>query len=151
MSPSNKEIKVLFIREVLDQHAEYLIDQFIETLEANKIYRTGELAEGIKYKVKTSSDSTALHISFPDYGRFIEIRYNRLKKKKNAFNVDTNKELFGIKSNTFKIKKVNWYSRNTYGSLNRLISMLSNEFSEQEIERLKNILSNTKENWRIWL
>lgn len=151
MSPS-KEIKVLFIREVLDQHAEFLSDLFTDTLEANKIYRTGELADGIKYKVKTSSDSTALHISFPDYGRFIEIRYNKLKKKKkNSFNVDTNKELFGIKNNSFKIKNVNWYSRNAYGSLNRLISMLSNEFSEQEIERLKNILSNTKENWRIWL
>lgn len=149
---SDKEIKVLFIREILDQHAEFLIDLFSETLEANKIYKSGELLDGINYQIRTFSDSTDLLISFPSYGRFIEIRYNRIKNKKNVFHVDTNRELFGVKSNAFAPKNVNWYSRNAYGSINRLISMLSYEFSDQEISRLKGILSNTKtENWRIWL
>ena len=41
-----------------------------------------------------------------------------------------------------KQKDTRFYAKNVYGSINRLLSRMSNEYSEEEIKRLKGILEN---------
>lgn len=142
---SEKDIEYLFQEEVLDQHGEYLLDLFEETIEKKNIRESDDLLHSLDYRIGKSGNDRILKIAFETYGRFIEIRQHR---KRNKFNVNTNELLWGIRQNTMKKKpkNVDWYSRNAYGSLNRLLSILSNEFSEKEIARLKGILENRQNN-----
>ena len=53
--------------------------------------------------------------------------------------------LWGMRENRKKIKKkdTRWYAKTAYGTINHLISVLSTDFSEEEKNRLKQILENT--------
>lgn len=139
---SDKEIEFLYQEEVLDQHGEFLLDLYEETISKKNIRDSDELLESISYKVSKNGNNRILTIIFEQYGRFIEIRFH--KKNKNKFTVNTNLLLWGSKQNSMKKKpkNVDWYSKNSYGSLNRLISILMNEMSEKEVARLKGILQN---------
>lgn len=64
--------------------------------------------------------------------------------KKNKIQVDTNREVWGIRQNTNK--KNRWYARNMYGGLNRLIGRVMYGLSDHEIARLKGILENRIKN-----
>lgn len=139
---SDKDIEFLFQEEVLDQHGEFLMDLFEDSITRKNVRESDELLESIDYKVSKRGKNRVLTIMFEQYGRFIEIRMH--KRKKNKFSVNTNQLLWGSKDNSMKkkSKNVDWYSKNAYGSLNRLISMLMNDLSEKEIARLKGILEN---------
>ena len=136
---SQKDIEFLFQEEVLDQHGEFLIDLLTESLREKDIRVTDELMESLNYRIFREGENRGLRINFFTYGRFIEIRKH---KKRNRFDVNTNQLLWGVKENRKKTKDTDWYSRNAYGSLNRLISVLMNELSNEEITRLKGILEN---------
>lgn len=142
---SEKDIEFLFQEEVLDQHGEYLLNLFGDTIQKKKIRESDELLQSLDYKISKSGNDRVLKIAFETYGRFIEIRRH---KKQNKFDVNTNQLLWGGRQNTMnkKSKNVDWYSRNAFGSLNRLLSILSNEFSEETIARLKGILENRQTN-----
>jgi hypothetical protein len=139
---SQKDIEFLFQEEVLSQHGEFLIDLLTETLEEKNIRVTDDLLESLNYQVSRRGQDRILKVNFFEYGRFIEIRKHKTKKQ-NRMDVNTNRLLWGVKENKLKKKKdTDWYSRNAYGSLNRLISILMNELSKEEITRLKGILEN---------
>lgn len=140
----SKDIEQLFIREILDQHGEYLFDLLTGQIEGKNLIKEGDLLDSLQYQVRMEGDSPVLSISFYSYGRAIEINY--FKKSTNTRKwqaVNTNKLLWGIRENSKPKKKkdTTWYSRTAYGSLNRLIGRLTTEFTEKEIERLKNILA----------
>ncbi|MDD2799374.1 MAG: hypothetical protein PHV20_12350 [Bacteroidales bacterium] len=140
--PTNKEIEFLFQQEVLDQHGEYLLDLFVESIEGKNIRMTDELLESLNYKVTRSGNDWVLNVSFFTYGRFLEIRSHKMKKKQKD-NVNTNALVWGHK-NTMKkkTKNVDWYSKNAFGAMNRLISILMYELGDKERERLVGILKN---------
>lgn len=138
---SRKEIELLFTEQVLEQHGVYLLSLFRQKLAEKNLRITGELAESINFETfKQFGTDRGLKVYFMDYGRFIEIqKFKRISK----MDTNTNVALFGAKSNSLKKKKdTSWYSKNAYGSLNRLISILQNELSDMEIERIKNIIRN---------
>ncbi len=137
---SQKDIEFLFQEEVLDQHGEYLIDLLTETLQEKKIRVTDDLMKVLNYRIFREGENRGLRVNFFDYGRFIEIRKH--KKKQSKWDTNTNNLLWGVKENKIKKKDTDWYSRNVYGSLNRLIGILMNEFTDQEITRIKGILQN---------
>lgn len=140
----SKDIEQLFIREILDQHGEYLFDLLTGQIEDKNLIKEGELLDSLRYQVRMEGDSPVLSISFYSYGRVIEINYYKKSSNTRKWQaVNTNKLLWGVRENS-KLKKKKdtaWYTRSVYGSLNRLIGRLSTEFTEQEIARLKNILS----------
>lgn len=134
-----KDIEFLFQDEVLSQHGEYLVDLLQESLQEKKIFFEGNLYNALKYEVFKKGEQRGLRLSFLDYGRFIEIRRHKGKSK---MSTNTNQLLWRIKENTMRKKNTNWYSKNVYGSLNRLIGILMYEFTDYEIERLKKSITN---------
>lgn len=134
-----RDIEFLFQDEVLSQHGEYLVDLLQESLQEKKIFFEGNLYNALKYEVFKKGEQRGLRLSFLDYGRFIEIRRHKGKSK---MSTNTNQLLWRIKENTMRKKNTNWYSKNVYGSLNRLIGILMYEFTDYEIERLKKSITN---------
>jgi hypothetical protein len=139
---SQKEIEFLFQEEVLSQHGEYLIDLLVDTLEEKNIRVSDDLLSSLNYSVSRQGEDRILKVNFFDYGRFIEIR-NHKRKKERKWEINTNRMIWRMKENKAKKQKnTDWYSKNAYGSLNRLVSILMNELSDHEISRLKNIIEN---------
>lgn len=137
-----KDIEFLWQEEVLSQHGEFLIDLFVDTIEEKNIRVSDELMDSLNYSAFREGEDRGLRINFFDYGRFIEIRKH---KKRNRMDTNTNQLLWGAKDNSMKkkpAKDVDWYSRNAYGSLNRLIAIVMYELTDQEIDRLKGIIQN---------
>jgi len=136
------DLELLFVREVLWQHGDYLQDLFIEEIEKRNLRDTDALIDSIGFNVSNYGIDPVLMFNFFGYGRAIEIRWHKRSNNTKEWVTDTNKAVWGIGSRTNKKKKKNtlWYARNLYGSINRLISILSYEFSEEEQKRLKNIL-----------
>ena len=137
----NKDIEFLWQEEVLSQHGEFLMDLFQDTITEKNIRVSDDLMDSLNYSSFREGENRGLRINFFEHGRFIEIRKH---KKRNRMDTNTNALLWGAKDNTInkKMKDVDWYSRNAYGSLNRLISIVMNELSADEINRLKNIIQN---------
>lgn len=138
------EAELLFVREVLDQHGEYVCDLLRDDVESKRLRDTDDLLNSIDYKVSSYGIDPVLQISFFSYGRALEIRWHKRSKNTKAWTTDTNKEVWGTNARPRKRKNVLFYTRNVYGSQNRLIGMLSHEFTEQEQARIKNILHNEK-------
>ena len=143
-STESKELKLLFIQEELSQHGEWLCDEFTEAIERKKLKKTEDLYDSINYDSFMDGDDVGLRVSFFSYGRAFEIAGSR-KNKKNKWAVNTNRDIWGIKQNKSKVKKnTQWYARNMYGGLNRLISKVMYGLSDVEIARLKNIIEERK-------
>ena len=141
------DIELLWIREVLDQHGEYIVDLLQEAIENKNLIKEGDLQESLDYKTDYKATNPKLSISFLSYGRAIEINFHKRSKNTKTFlKPNTNQVVWGIRSqNKIKKKKdTNFYSRNVYGSLNRLIGIIMYELGDQEIARLKNILEHQK-------
>jgi hypothetical protein len=140
---TDKDIQLLFIEEELDQHGEYLHDLLEEKLKSKRLYKTGALEEELDYKVKSVGKNKVLQFYFFTYGRLLEIVNKRSKNSQRT--VNTNTVLWGIKSNRDKKRNMQWYTRTVYGSLNRLIGRLGNEFVEEEKKRLRGILESREQ------
>ena len=143
------DIELLFIKEVLDQHGEYLSDLLTDQIESKKLIHTGALLGEIKYKVTSYGINPVLQVIFPDYGRFIEIRYHKKSNNTSSWTAsrsDVKQALWGRATKKMRGKKkkdTRWYAKTIYGSMNRLISILMNEFTDEEKTRLMNIMQNS--------
>jgi len=142
------DLELLFIAETLDQHGEYLSDLFTESIEQKNLISDEDsqhLIDSISFKTQYGNNPK-LSFSFPDHGRFIEIRYHKKSTNTELWSQDaTNKALWGRhtsgKAKAKKKKKdTRWYARNLYGSMNRLIGILMYELTDQERNRLKSII-----------
>lgn len=146
------ELEMLFIAEVLDQHGEYLTDLLVDAIESKKLISQEDkdhLIDSISYDTTKYGINPVLVMNFPAYGRFIEINYHKRSKNTSLLDQESaNKALWGRQNGkqlTRKKKKdTRWYSKNVYGSLNRLIGILMYEFTEEERARLTNIMQQQK-------
>ncbi len=134
------DLELLFIKEVLDQHGEYLIDLLQEDIENKKIRDSDALLQSLHYRVTNYGIDPVLQVNFMSYGRALEIRWHKRSKNTKSWVTDTNKSVWGIDRKPRQRKNVLFYSRNVYGSQNRLIQILASEFDEHEKARLKAIL-----------
>ncbi len=140
------EVELLFIERNLELHGEYLCDLLREEISKKKLVDSGELFDSIDFRVSKYGIDPALLISFISYGRAIEIRWHKKTLNTSIFTKpNTNTMLWGMRENRKKIKKkdTRWYAKTAYGTINHLISVLSTDFSEEEKNRLKQILENT--------
>lgn len=140
------EEQLVWIDDVLDQYGEFLADLLQESIEAKHLKDTGELENSINYRVDREGVNPVLHVSFMSYGRAIEIRYHKSRNSTKFSAPNTNQLIWGIRSQKSRNRKkdARWYAKNAYGSLNRLIGILSWEFGEEEIRRVKGILQARK-------
>lgn len=141
------ELELLFIAETLDQHGEYLTDLLVEAIEKKSLISESDkehLIESINYRTTKYGINPALIMSFPDYGRFIEINYHKKRQNSAILDDESVNSLIWGRNNRKKSKKkkkdTRWYAKNVYGSLNRLIGILMYEFTDAERERLTRIL-----------
>lgn len=138
---SKDDIKFIFQEKVLKEHGDFLKDLFQESIKEKKLIVTGELLNSIDFDVIKKGDNYELNFSFYDYGRFIEINRNK-RKRASKFDSNTNRDIWGIKENTMKRRRLtDWYTRNAYGALNRLIGVLMYEFTDEEVARIKKQIS----------
>lgn len=144
------EIELMFISDQLYVHGDYLTDLVIDAIESKGLITQQEkdhLIDSISYEViDRKGINPMLIMNFPDYGRFIEINYH--KRSRNSATLDSinaNAAVWG-RPNRKKMKRTKkdtrWYSKNVYGSLNRLIGILMYELSDEERTRLTRILEN---------
>ncbi len=95
------ELELAFIDDQLDQHGEYVRDLLMDAIEARNLIKSGDLSEGITWRVGMYGRNPHLEIMFPDYGRFIEIRYHKKSANTNswtALNNDANSAVLGSRS-----------------------------------------------------
>jgi hypothetical protein len=139
------EEELLWIRDVLDQHGEYLHDILEQAIEGRKLVDSGDLEQSLSYKVVMYGQNPALEVSFLGYGRAIEIRYHKSKNSRQFSGVKGNSALLSSRGkNRMRKKDARWYARNVYGSLNRLIGTLMYEFTDKERARIMGILQQQK-------
>lgn len=140
MDKEYSDIELLFIEEVLDQHGEYLADLLRDDIAAKRLRITDDLIDSIDYRTH-GGKAPKLEISFFSYGRAMEINWHkRSQNTKKWAETNTNQSIWKVKSNSRKWKNTRWYSKIAYGTLNRLIGILSFEYTEAEQARLKGIL-----------
>lgn len=144
MEGKYSDIELLYIREILDQHGEYLADALRDSIEKRKLRFSDDLLNSIDYKVTKELANPKLEVSFFSYGRALEIRWHKMRSNKRLL-ADAKADIWGgLKPKRARRKNTLWYSRTVYGSVNQLLFKLSTEFTEQEKERLKRILENEK-------
>ncbi len=149
MEGKYNEVELTFIRNELHEHGDFILDLFVEFIEKHKLKFSGNLLDSLSYHVEQYGPNPTLCISFPSYGRFIEIRHYKNKKKNNRdlLRKKTNRYLWNIRSKNDLVKKKNtlWYTRNVYGSQNRLISRLGTEYTETMRTLIKNSIERNPE------
>lgn len=142
---SYKEVNE-FIRRELDKHGEWLVDRFVEQLEKNGNRITDTLLNSLNWNLYDPGDGSAagLEVGFETYGRFFEIRSRESRQRKdNAMPLNVNKLVWGIKERKKKRKSTRWYARNMYGGLGKLVSRLSAGISDDELQRIRQVMQDS--------
>jgi len=126
----NEYIEFQFVINTLKKFGFRLQSLMVKEIGSKKLIKSGSLQGAIGFEVKRAGKTGGeLLFSFPDYGRFIEIRYfKRSENNKKAFSGE-NRAVFASKSNRIRNKRglrkdTRWYSKTAYGSLNSLIGEL---------------------------
>ena len=144
MDGNYTDIELLFIREVLDQHGKFLTNLLKEQIKRRRLKDSGQLLESLAYKTDPRSANPTLNVSFFSYGRAVEIRWHKMRKNQSMWKSNTNRDVWKIQENRKRRKNTTWYARTVYGSLNRLLSILSTNYTEEEKKRFKDILDNQR-------
>jgi len=133
-----KEIELKFIETTMQQYGARLKSALVKAISDKGLVAkegTNHLKDNISYDVKrTGPFGYQLQLYFPDYGRFIEIRYHvgppktsdaifngsKSGMSKTRWSTTAKKRPIGRKG----YKDTRWYSKTAYGSLNSLIGQL---------------------------
>jgi hypothetical protein len=137
------DLEILYIKEILDDHGDYIADLLSEAIEEKDLIKQGDLIDSISAKVSNYGIDPVLLLNFISYGRAIEIAWHKHRQNTSIWaKPNTNTMLWGLRENRKRTqrKDTRWYSKIVYGSINRLLSRLATEYSDQEIARLKHIL-----------
>ena len=133
------EVEKLFVMEVLDTHGEYIMDLLSGSIEDLNLRITDELLNSLNYKVEQRGSDYVLSVIFLSYGRAIEIALFKSKRLRREMKAGKNE---AKRLRRAKQKDTRFYSKNVYGSINRLLGRMSSEYGDAEIARLKGILEN---------
>lgn len=161
-----KEIEMRFVEETLKRYGARLQGKLRTTIVARKLVSTDgktHLKDSLSYEIaKKGSFGYELKLFFPDYGRYLEIRFytsqsrmssEMFNRKKSSDMIPSSmsklQKIFGesrptkafIKGGKSKRRDTRWYSKPTYSSLNGLIGELMYGMTDQVQELLKNQLN----------
>ena len=143
MDGKYNEIELLFIERTLELHGERVCDLLREQISNKDLIKSEDLLNSIDFSVSKYGIDPVLLISFFSYGRAIEINWFKKSQNTRIFSKpNTNVMLWGMRENRKRTRKkdTRWYAKTVYGSVNHLLSVLSTDFSEDEKNRLKQIL-----------
>jgi len=136
------EVQLLFIERSLELHGEMITDLLREQIEQKHLIKTDDLLDSIDFQVSKYGIDPVLLISFFAYGRFIEINWFKRSQNSRKLIANSNRMQWSMRENRKRTKKkdTRWYAKTAYGSVNHLISVLSNDFSDSERDYLKQLL-----------
>jgi len=137
------EIELLFIERNLELHGEFVCDLLREQISGKNLIKSEDLLNSIDFSVSKYGIDPVLLISFLSYGRAIEINWFKKSINTRVFTKpNINVMLWGMRENRKRTRKkdTRWYAKTAYGTINHLLSVLSTDFSEDEKNRLKQIL-----------
>ena len=136
-----------FFHDVLKEHGEFLTKWLRLEIKNKELIKSGALIGNINYDVVAVGKNFSLLVTFPDYGRFIEIKY--FSKNTLSF-LSKNKNLSFLQSrgeSKMKKKDTRWYSRVAYKGLKYLISHIMQGISDKELLIMKRILKQDSANY----
>jgi hypothetical protein len=164
-----KEIEMKYVEETLNRYGARLQGILVKSITSRKLIsdkpQGAHLKDSITYEIsKKGHFGYELKLYFPDYGRFLEIRYHMKPPGKGKMSDETfgkKKLSSGIHSSKSKLEKVfasrptrtfinpgrprirdtRWYAKPAYSSLNRLIGELMYGLSESVQDTLRNQLN----------
>lgn len=155
-----KEIELKFIETTLQQYGARLQSALVKAISDKGLVSkegTNHLKDSISYDVKrTGPFGYQLQLYFPDYGRFIEIRYHVgppktsdaiFKQGKSSMSrtmaamASRSRPGIGSRIGRKGYKDARWYSKTAYGSLNSLIGQLMYGLTDTVQETLKEQLN----------
>ena len=136
------EVQLLFIERSLELHGEMITDLLREQIQQKHLIKSEDLLESIDFQVSKYGIDPVLLISFFAYGRFIEINWFKRSQNSRKLIANTNRLQWSMRENRKRTKKkdTRWYAKTAYGSINHLIAVLSNDFSDSERDYLKQLL-----------
>lgn len=126
--------KLDFIQDELQAWAKEVEERLAKAMASKKIGITDDLLRSLSYQVFTASGNNQgeYRLSFLEYGRMVDM------------NVGRGRKIESIRGNRRIIKGVRdkkFYSKTSYGMLNRLIANLVSNYQEQTIETIKSNLT----------
>jgi len=136
------EVQLLFIERSLELHGEMITDLLREQIQQKHLIKSEDLLDSIDFQVSKYGIDPVLLISFFAYGRFIEINWFKRSQNSRKLIANSNRMQWSMRENRKRTKKkdTRWYAKTAYGSVNHLISVLSNDFSDSERDYLKQLL-----------
>ena len=136
------EVQLLFIERSLKLHGEMITDLLRGQIEQKHLIKNEDLLDSIDFQVSKYGIDPVLLISFFAYGRFIEINWFKRSQNSRKLIANSNRRQWSMRENRKRTKKkdTRWYAKTAYGSVNHLISVLSNDFSDSERDYLKQLL-----------
>lgn len=138
------DLEDYFIRHILEEHGEFLIDKFEEAIDEKGLIDTEVLMDSLNYHVQMRGADYLLQLSFVSYGRAIEVAYHKSKRLRK----ETSRQAF-FKSDKFrkaKRKDTRWYSKIAYGTLNHLLYRMGSAYTEEMKQYLKNLMQEREKN-----
>ena len=136
------EVQLLFIERSLELHGEMITDLLREQIQQKHLIKSEDLLDSIDFQVSKYGIDPVLLISFFAYGRFIEINWFKRSQNSRQLIANSNRLQWSMRENRKRTKKkdTRWYAKTAYGSINHLIAVLSNDFSDSERDYLKQLL-----------
>ncbi|MCX6282406.1 MAG: hypothetical protein NTU51_10625 [Bacteroidetes bacterium] len=136
------EVQLLFIERSLELHGEMITDLLRGQIEQKHLIKNEDLLDSIDFQVSKYGIDPVLLISFFAYGRFIEINWFKRSQNSRKLIANSNRLQWSMRENRKRTKKkdTRWYAKTAYGSINHLIAVLSNDFSDSERDYLKQLL-----------
>ncbi len=134
--------KEAFVARELERHGRYLTELFAKDIKRRRLKDSETLLDFIEANpFSVDAHSQRLSMEFPDYGRFIEIRYNKKKRAYKVLGTEARREIWGMRGIGKKRGKfARWYAHNLYGSINTLIGRVSWGYTEEVAGELKGAL-----------
>ena len=135
-----EQAKLDFINEELYEWADWIDKKLREKFSQMDIGFSDELINSLSYQVFNSAglNDGAYELSFLEYGRMVDMGAGR----KASETIAGNRKAYR-KVSEQKIRKAKkWYSKTTYGGLNRLINGLVNGYQDASLNSLKDNLTN---------
>lgn len=127
--------KLNFINEELEEWARWIDGKLREKFQKMKIGVTEELINSLAYQVFNSSglNDGEYQLSFLEYGRMVDMGAGRGSKH----SITDNAKAYRDAGEKKMRKPKKFYSKTTYGGLNRLMNSIINGYQPAIIDTLK--------------
>lgn len=140
---TDKALKMLFIREELSMHAQWLVDELTDALEQNEMIQSGDLVASLNYKSFKAGENPGIRIEFLSYGRAVDIEAYKEKKESSWSDAAVNRSIWGMSQNRRK-KKTTYIKNENSWDVRRADTQATSSWGESGNRKKKYIKKDTR-------